>query len=262
MAILTHGSDLRLAPTLKPAVAATDGTVRGALKSLAAAGFTAVQLDATLAGLRPRELSQRARKDLVALLSRQGFQIAGIDLFLPRDHFVETQHVDRAMMAALAAIELAADLGRVPVSVALPVAQLADDVKRALVEAADGRSIRLAVHAEDQLDALAAWLDAVDMPALGAAIDPAALIARGEKAVKTTQRFGKRLAVARLSDATAGALRCPPGEGELDIAAYRVTLDLAPGRSGPVVLDLRNLQDPLAAAGSTKATWEEAAFTV
>jgi sugar phosphate isomerase/epimerase len=262
MAILTHGSDLRLAPTLRPLVAAADGTVRGAIARLAKLDFHAVQLDATLPGIRPRELSQRGRKDLIALLSRQDMQIAGLDLFLPRQHFVEVQHLDRAVTATLAAIELAADLGRIPVSLALPVAEMKDDVKATLVEAADGRGIRLAVHAEDQLEALGAWLEAVDQYALGAGIDPAALLARGEKAVRATQRLSKRLAVARLSDVTAGALRCALGEGELEIAAYRITIDLAPGRTGPVVLDLRGIEDPFAAAGNAKTVWDKAAFTV
>ncbi len=262
MSILTHGSDLRLAPTLRPLVTAGDGTVRGAIDSLAKLGFHAVQLDATLPGIRPRELSQRARRDLIALLSRHDMRIAGLDLFLPRRHFIEAEQLDRAMTATLAAIELAADLGRVPLSLTLPVGRVKDDVKSTLIEAADGRSVRLAIHAEDELDGLSAWLDAADQHALGAGIDPAALLARGEKAVRTTQRFAGRLAVARLSDLTSSALRCPIGEGELDIAAYRVTLDLAAARTGPVVLDLRGLENPAAAAIAGRKAWDGAAFTV
>lgn len=262
MSILTHGSDLRLAPTIRPLVTTGDGTVRGALTKLTSLGFQALQLDATLPGVRPRELSQRARKDLLALFARQGLQLAGLDLFLPRQHFTEASHIDRAMSAALAAIELAADLGRVPVSLALPLGEVKDEIKSTLIEAADGRGIQLAVHAEDELDALATWLDALELRALGAGIDPAALLARGEKAVRTTQRFAKRLTVARLSDLTSGALRCAVGEGELDIEAYRITLDLAGGRSGPVVLDLRGLESPATAAATGKAAWDKAAFTM
>ena len=160
MPILTHGSDLRLAPTLRPLVVATDGTVRAALDQVRKLGFPAVQLDATLAGIRPRELSPRARKDLAALFARNDVQIAGIDLFLPRAHYVDAQHLDRAVAATIGAIELAADLGRVTVSLSLPVSDLKDDVKSALVEAADGHGVRLAVHAEDQPDELIKWLDA------------------------------------------------------------------------------------------------------
>jgi hypothetical protein len=262
MAILTHGSDLRLAPTVRPLVAAGDGSVRSALERLARAGFDAVQLDATLAGLRPRDLSKTGRRDLAALMARQSMRIAGIDLFLPRSHYVEAQHLDRALSATLAGIELAADIGRVPVSIALPVKDVADEVKSAIVEAADGHGVRLAVHAEDQIAELLAWLNTVDVAAIGAGIDPAAIVSRGLSAAKVTAQFGKRLAVARLSDATLSAVRCLVGEGALDVATYRVTLDLASNRSGPVVLDLRGLELPMAAAKATRAAWEKAAFTV
>ena len=72
----------------------------------------------------------------------------------------------------------------------------------------------------------------------------------------------KRLASARLSDVTAGALRCGVGEGELEVGAYRITVDLTAGRSGPVVLDVRGLEEPFAAAASAKAAWERAAFAL
>ena len=71
---------------------------------------------------------------------------------------------------------------------------------------------------------------------------------------------GKRLAVARLSDVTGGALRCAVGEGELELAAYRVAVDLAPSRAGPVVLDLRGVEDPIKAARAAAAAWDNAAF--
>lgn len=258
--ILTHGSDLRLAATIRPLVVAGDGTVRTALGELAKWKIPAVQLDATLAGIRPRDLSQRARKDLAALIARQGLQLAGVDLFLPRQHYTDPQHVDRAVTATLAAIELAADLGKATLSLGLPVAEVSEEVRRTLVEAADGRGVRLAVHAEDQLDALKAWLEAVDQHALGAGLDPAACLARSLKPVRTAAMLGKRLAVARLSDVTGGALRCAVGEGELELAAYRVAVDLAPSRAGPVVLDLRGVEDPIKAARAAAAAWDNAAF--
>ncbi|MEX2213356.1 MAG: TIM barrel protein [Phycisphaeraceae bacterium] len=262
MTILSHGSDLRLAPTLRPLVVASGGSVRSALAQVVKLEFQAVQLDATLAGIRPRELSHRARRDLSALLSRSDIQLAGIDLFLPREHYIDAQHMDRAVAATIAAIELAADLGRVTVSISLPVAQVKADVKSAIVDAADGHGVRVAVHVEDQIDDLIKWLDEVDQQCLGAGIDPAAVLARGGKPVKVTNRLAKRLAGARLSDLTSGAVRCAVGEGELEVAGYRIALDLAAGRTGPVVLDLRGIENPMAAAASAKSAWEAATFTV
>lgn len=263
MAILTHGSDLSLAPTATPVIAQTDGTLRTALGRLAGARFTAVQIDATLAGLRPRELNTRARKDLLALIARHGMRLAGIDLFLPRRHYLDSAYIDRAMAATLAAIELAADLGRVPLSLALPVAGMTEDARGALVEAADGHSVSLAVHGEGQWEALSQWVEAVDLPALGMAIDPATLLAQQVDPVALIHQHAKRLRVARLSDQAANSVgRCDVGQGDLDVSAYRIAVDLATARLGPVVLDLRGLANPLAAASVARDAWEGAAFSV
>lgn len=253
---------MTLAPSLAPLVKQSGCTVREAVAGLAAQGFRAVQLDAALPGIRPRDLSPRARQDLTSLLMRQNLRPAGLDLFIPRRHFTESAHLDRAMAATLAAIELAADLGRIPVSLALPVTAVPEDARQAMVEAADGRGVRLAVHAEDQLDALTAWMERVDTPNLGAAMDPAAILALDQDVLAVTQRLGQRLTVARLSDqvASAGGVRCEVGQGDLDVERYRVMLDLSAGRAGPVVLDLRGLADPRGAAGAALKAWDDAAF--
>lgn len=276
MAILTHGSDLTLAPTIKPVVKQTDGTLRTAVDRLVKLGFRSIQLDATLPGIRPRDLNERARKDLAALFTRAGASISGLDFFIPTRHFVDTDQLDRAVSAATAAIALAADLGRVPVSIALPMGSMSEEIGRALIEAADGRGVRLAVHAEPHIDKLLAWVDRVDIPALGIALDPAASLAHGQNPVDVVSMLGKRLAVARLCDisgadidsqrdndsVTAAGIRCEVGEGDLDVVAYRIALDLAAGRSGPIVLDVRGMENPLNAAAKAAKVWGKAAFTV
>ena len=272
MAIVTHGSDLTLAPTLRPLIQAAGGTLRRALDQLAGRGVGPVQLDATLPGLRPRELDERARRELGALVRRRGAYPAGLDLFIPRKHYVDPEHVDRALAASVAAIDLAADLGRAPVSLALPVAAMDGAVLGTLVEAADTRDVALAVHDEDELDALERWLDEVDLPGIGAGLDPAAVLAGGGDAVQAVQRFARRLVVARVSDVERGreadertrtqAVRCRLGAGVLDVAAYRVSVDLAQRRRGPVVLELRGLAEPFAAVAAARQTWDDAAFEV
>lgn len=280
MAILTHGSDLSLAPTITPVVQQVGGTVRAALERIARLGFENVQLDASLRGIRPRELDREGRRELFSAVRRRGLGVAGLELFIPRKHYLDPQHVDRAMSATIAAIELAADLGRVPLSLSLPVRKLADDsaeLAGTIVEAADGHGVPIAVHGEDQLDALQGWIDAVDLPALGAAVDPAPLMARGHDPAVIAQRLGRRLTVGRLSDLERGlsdeqheagegagggeTIRCTPGAGELDLMAYRVALDLATSRPGPVVLDLRGLTDPIQAALNARHAWDNAAVS-
>jgi len=265
MSIISHGTDLTLASTLTPILAATGGTVDAALKRLSATGCQAVQLDATRRGIRPRELTARARRDLTALLTRRSMRVAGLDLFIPRRHYSDPVQVDRAITATTAAIRLAADLGRVPVSLQLPVDPVPEDVEHALIEAADGCGVRLAVHAEDRLSDLLAWVAKVDQKCLGVGIDPAALLAAGHDPMQAVSQAGDRLHVARLTDTTArdaGATRCVVGEGDLDVIPYRVALDLATRRQGPVVADPRGLTAPLAAVETAVRVWDDAAFTL
>lgn len=262
MPILTHGSDLRLAPAIKPFVTASDGTIRGAIKRVQQGKFEAVQLDATLPGIRPRDLSKRARHDLSSLLRRSDIELAGLDLFLPRKHFIESENVDRATSACLAAITLAADLGRVPVSIGLPLADMTENVTAALAEAADGHGLMLAVHHESNLEALSDWLNTIDLGVVKAGFDPAALLAKEGDAIAAAQKLGKHIGVARLSDITDGAVRCPVGEGELDVLTYRLTLDLATARTGPVVLDLRGIDNPFAAAATAQNAWKAGAINL
>jgi sugar phosphate isomerase/epimerase len=265
MAVLSHGTDLSLSPTLGPLVRQLGGTVRGAVDRLAQLGFESVQLDATLKGVRPRELDRSGRRDLHALVRRRGARAAGLDCFIPPEHYTSPEYGERALAATLEAIELAGDLGRLAVSLTLPVAALPEAVATAIVDAADRHDLRLAVHAPQELDALIQWIDAVDLPALGAGLDPAAVLATGADPCQTAQQLGARLAVARLSDRHQGTggegFRCAPGQGRLDLAAYRVSVDLAEQRYGPVVLELRGVNEPLAVAEQARQAWDGAAFS-
>lgn len=259
--MLSHGSDLALAPTVGPLV--RQGlSVRSAIERLADAGFTAVQLDATLEGIRPRELDRRARQDLVALLRRRDLVLAGWDLFIPRRHYLEAQHMDRAIAATLAAIELAADTGRTPLSLTLPIDKLDAAALSSLIDAADLRRVRLAVHGEDRLEAMDAWLGSTDTAAAGVGVDAAAALLLKHDPAALVHRWSRRLASARLGDAAGDGERRPVGEGELDVADFRVAVDLAAARTGPVVLDLRGLAQPLTAAATAAQQWNDAGWQV
>lgn len=265
MAILSHGSDLTLAPTLTPIVRATDGTVKTALSRLAEAGFRGVQLDAGLSGIRPRELDATGRRDLAATVRRAGLALGGIDLFIPRDHYTDPAHIDRATQATLAAIALAGDLGRVPLSINLPVDTLAGDVTAALLAGVEAHGVTLVVHAEDQLETLINWLNTADSGLVGLGLDPAALLGGRTDPVAAAQSHAARLAGARLSDNRRGRAdgsRCTVGAGDLDLMSYRISVDLAPRRRGPVVLDLRGLSNPLDAAALAHQAWDDAGVSL
>ncbi|MEM9414737.1 MAG: TIM barrel protein [Planctomycetota bacterium] len=265
MPTIDHGSDLTLAPTISPLVRVSGRSVRGVFSALADLGFRSVQLDAALPGIRPRELDQRARRDLAAAAQRAGLAIAGVDLFIPRQHLLEAEHLDRATQAILAAIQFASDLGRIPLSTALPVAEMPDDVSAALLAQADALGVMLAVHAEDQPEQLATWVAESGDGVAGVALDPAAVLASQADPVQRLQQAGRLLAVARLSDTQRGLAdgsRLPIGSGDLDVTGYRLSADLAPNRVGPVVLDLRGLTDPASAAAAGKRAWDNAAVAL
>lgn len=260
MPTLSHGSDLRLAPTIRPIASEQGVTPRQAIRAIASLGFSAVQLDATLAGMRPRELDSSARRDLSATVIRAGLSIAGLDFFIPADHFYDPVHMDRAADAAAAACTLAADLGRLPLSINLPFDDADPSLKDALFTAADALSVPLVICHAAAPETLKQWLDYAAETEVAFGIDPAAMLTARYDPAQAMQALGGSIGVARLSDAKQGQAegRVPVGSGDLDVLTYRVSVDLAKPKYGPVVLDLRGLASPSAAASTGMAAWEQA----
>ena len=267
MSIITQSSDLSLAPTLAPIVRASSNKVATALTNLANLGFHSVQLDATIDGIRPRQLSTRARKDLLALMNRHAITPAGIDAFVPRDHLTDPAQQDRAVSAIHQAITLAADLGRIPVSLALHPTETPSDILCSILQTADATSVPLALHAEDLLPDLTSLLTTQNLPFLGLALDPAAAIAYNHSPLDILNQHAKLIKIVRLSDAAhrqQGPTRLPISapDSSLDLTTFRISADLLPHRLGPIVLDLRQLPNPLQAAAQAKSAWDDAAFSL
>jgi sugar phosphate isomerase/epimerase len=196
-------------------------------------GYAHIQVDATLAGLRPRDLDRSARRDILSLLRNRSTAVSGIDLFIPPSHFTDPTHADRAASAVRDALSLASDWSHgMTVTTALP-----DNVDPAL--AAD---LSAHAHRVGALLADAAW---PPNALLARAIDPAAVLAAREDIVKAVTT-GPTPASARLSDFT-GTGRVEPGTGVLDTTAYGVALAVA-GYARPLVIDLRALRDQPGAA--------------
>jgi len=263
MAMISHGSNLSLAPTLGPIVRATGSSFKETLGQLSSQGFSSVQLDATLQGVRPRELDRRARKDLAGSISRAGLAMAGLDLFIPRQHFLDAEHVDRALSAACDAIELAGELGHLPLSLSLPVTTMDADVCHAILSAGDGHGVKLIVHQEDDADGLSDWMKNVAGDAAAPGLDPAAALGSRVDPVELAQGWSNQIVVGRLSDTQVGLAdgsRLAVGEGGLQLMLYRLSMDMAANRHGPMLLDLRGLSDPWAAANKSKQAWESAAI--
>jgi sugar phosphate isomerase/epimerase len=246
-----------LAPPLAPTVAGCGTGPREAMIAVAEAGFRHVQLSSTQAGTRPRELNRSARRDLAASLRRRELTAAGLDCWVPTAHFVEDAHADRAVAAVTAAIGLAADLGRIPVSVSLPDP---DDhtatLWSSLRASAERHEVRLANHAITPEQEPASWIDGP----FGLGLDPAAWLAAGRDPVDAVLRHAAALVSTRLVDLLPGGGRGPlgpPGSGRLDVPRYRAALHAA-GFGRPVVLDTRTWPDPLDGMRRSAEIWTAA----
>ncbi|MEX2670591.1 MAG: TIM barrel protein [Phycisphaeraceae bacterium] len=252
---LTPSLSVTLAPLVR-----LSGSVPRAIGEAADAGFHSVQLSAATPGIRPRELGKRARRDVLALLARRGLALGGIDLMIPHKDWLSGSTQDRAMTAATAAIELAADWGKVPLAMTLPVERLPEEIQRELLTAADAHGVLLAIHAEHDVKALQAWLEREDQPVLAAAIDPAALLAKGDDPADVAISLARWVRVAKLDDysnvSTLGSGgRCALGQGELDLDHYRAALATC-SKLRAMVLDLRDLEDVRQAMDHAQQVWE------
>ncbi len=246
-------------PPLSLALAALRNTVtiehpRQHLEWAAANGFRWVTLDAATPGFRPRELDRSGRRDLAALLRRLELGLMGIDLWIPPEHFADAEHAERAVDAALSAIDLTADLAGLNQServLSLSLPRDRDDAASAIgaiASRADSRSVEIADHTWPPPDAGVAG-------SIRVGLDPAVLLLAGDNPAKAAARMGERLAVARLSDASDIGRVAPGGrDGRLNDMAYVVALDAAKYRR-PVVLDARGLTAPPEAAAKALAWW-------
>lgn len=238
---------LELAPTL----ADLGSFPKRTMDRLKETGFRSVQLSATMDGLKPRDLDQSARRDLLATLRRHELTLSGLDFWIPTEHFQDPAQVDRAVGATLAAVELAADLDRCVLSMNLPRPGDEDvtlsEVLDTIGQAAAKRGVQIADHAcpiTPRLD-------------FAVGIDPATWLSRDEDLVSAITSNLSRIASARLCDMLLSGMRGPIGsqsDGRLDVEAYRLALSLG-SYQRPVVLDARQWLDPWAGLEQTREVW-------
>ncbi len=240
---------LFLAPTLQP----LGNDPREGLQRIAKAGFRCVQLSATQRGLRPGDLDRTARRDLNAALRRAELLCSGLDCFIPTEHFLASETVDRAVHAVVSAIALAEDLGRIPVCMNLPTEE---DLKRAaghvVVEAIAAAGDRCGIQVADHT------IPVSIRDGIGIGIDPAAYIAVGEAPDEAIMKHANSVVSCRLNDLLTTGLRGPIGlraEGRLDVLRYKIALSVA-GYQRPIVIDARQWLNPWEGVERTKSMWE------
>ena len=190
---------------MAPTLGALGDQPRSALDRLAGMGFRSVQLSAAQPGLRPRELDRSGRRDLLTRLQRLQMPAAGLDLWIPTEHFLDPARVDRAMAAVGTAIELAADLGRCTVSLVLPGVEARPSVPPGVT---------------------------ASNPSIGAGIDTAVWLGQDKDPSAAVREHARDLVSVRLCD-----------DPKFDADAFQQAL-MACAYRGPIVIDLRECADP------------------
>ncbi|MBL4591362.1 MAG: hypothetical protein JKY96_05320, partial [Phycisphaerales bacterium] len=91
-------------------IPASDGSPRAMLDWGRSVGARGVVLDGARAGFRAREIGRSARRDLAASMRRREIEIAGIDLWIPAEHFALPEHCGRAVEVVIQTCVLASEL--------------------------------------------------------------------------------------------------------------------------------------------------------
>jgi len=257
---------LSLALSAFTSTGAADSGLRETVPWAQRAGFAAVQLNAAAPGIRPRDLDRSARRDLAAIIRREGLDLSGADLWIPPEHFTDPVLADRAISAVTGAVELIADLAtlvrgtgsaapRPVLAVTLPPAT-ADSTLTEFAAVADRAGVRIADHAVPPRPSNPAI-----EPAIAVGIDPAATLASGLDPAAQASTLAARIASARLSDVSrhVGGGRVVPGsrDGRLDLLAYSIALTTS-GFKGHIIADARSLPQPRAAAAAMLEAWRNA----
>ncbi|HYC99671.1 MAG TPA: hypothetical protein VEB22_00460, partial [Phycisphaerales bacterium] len=181
-----------------------------------ASGCEAVQMDAMAPGIRAKDLDRSARRELAAILKREGLSFSGIDLWIPSEHYSDKGRVDRALEAYREACGLAAEMARL-VDAPNPVVSVTLPTKTS-VELVDA-VVRPAMTAGVQVADFNRYEDRV-AGILGEGFDPGGMILAGGDPNMSVVGATRGMVDARLTDATRHS-RCIVGRGDLDVPAYR-----------------------------------------
>ncbi|NCF38894.1 MAG: hypothetical protein GWP75_02120 [Planctomycetia bacterium] len=268
----TDDSRARLGLTLAPLAA----DPRAGLQVVAGLSVPGVQISAGQAGTRPRDLDGSGRRDLAVAVRRLELEVVGVDAWLDPVTLLDPERVDAAVSATLEAIQLAHDLGRVPVSTRLP-----EEGGESAIEAMLARASRLGVRLVDhgvpprgrdvrtlEGGRAASGLllpDPVEtsvkpskpvrsqaIDGLGIGIDPPAWLVGGLDCIDAAARGASAL---RLADLSRDGMRIPLGDpdGRIDGISLVVTARTG-GLDGMPVIDARRWADPVGGVRRTLAT--------
>ena len=219
-------------------------------------GFRSVTLSAAQPGLRPRELDRSARRGLVAELRRLELECSAIDLFIPPEHFIAPETIDRALDAVRGAMDLATDLGAQSLFLRLPGESLDEPMlesTRELNRLAEGRVVRLL---DIGLSGRAMRSLENGQPiAIGLGIDTASWLADQRDPLEGLITHGAMVGGLRLVDLDeTGSRTAPVAGGRIDLDSLQRALELEV-QPRSLVLDARGWADPLSDSARSLAMW-------
>jgi len=257
--LIPKARSISLAGLVWQADAPWGSTVRSAFTYFAQLGYQYIHLDASHPELRPRTLDRSARRDLASLLRQVRLQFAGLDLWIPPEHFADARHADRAVEAVQSACDLAADLARLHLGQGLPpvciqflgqpkARESLHGIASQLATYANRVGVLLADHAWPVTPSQESTASNKLTDALAVGIDPATILMGGGDPATEVLSSTAKIASARLSDAN-NYERVTVGTGRIDLLAYEVALHTS-GFSKPLVVDLRGVRNQILAATS------------
>jgi len=267
---MSDSSDPR--PRLGITLAPLASDPRKGLQAIRRLGIPGVQVSAGQKGTRPEDLGQSGRRDLVVSARRLELKITGVDAWLDPDCLSDSARVDDAVSALLGAIDLADDLGRVPVSTRFP--GVGDEgVIEAVLAAASRVGVQLIDHGVPPRGVAVMALNAQNpsglivpgetdesvsaaqppvgssIEGLGIGIDPPAWLVAGLDCLDAAARG---ISALRLADLSRDGMRVPIGDadGRLDGEGLLMTARTARFEGFPVI-DARRWINPFEMAKVT-----------
>jgi sugar phosphate isomerase/epimerase len=239
------------------ALDALSGDARGAFDLAASAGYRGIAFATNHSELNPDLLGTSARRHVKTLLASKRLSLDSLRAAAPRTGLTDPGTIDRTLENARKALLLARELGIATVS--LNVGTLTGDPKlakvprgtvvsalRELAQQADAADLTLAISAEGS-NALGEILKAVDYDKARLNLDAARLIGAGEDPLKVAEELAGTIAQFTAADAVRSgkSVRATElGEGQLPLHELLEILE-EQGFRGPVVVDPRDLADPI-----------------
>jgi sugar phosphate isomerase/epimerase len=238
------------------ALDALDGDLKSTIEIARSAGFSGVAIGVRHPQISGDDFGRTARRDLERFLRSRSMYMACIRAGSGSGGLFDSRSMDSCMAAAADAIELARDLGTR--LIALYIGEPPEKVKNAsaiesalheLLGNADAAGATMVISSGD-VDLLAALLKTFSTGGLMANLDTLKILSAGRTIDDAMKAFAGRVGLWTCADAKINGGMVRPavlGTGSVGLKEIYITLT-EQSFTGPVVVDVRDLSDPVYAA--------------